>query len=505
MEENYQEPQEHRATEEEIIEKNVTWIILALMVFVIFASVFIFSKQSLRLDESQSLWQTSHTPTKILSIIAQDVHVPFYHVILHFWQVFLGNTVETGRILSLIFFILSIPAVYFLGKRAINQQVGIFAAVLLGVSPFMNWYGNEIRMYSLFTLITILSQYFFLGIFRKGDNDSWLGYILMGVLGLFTHYFFTFLILSQMFFYVFYRHLFPNKSFKKFLIVCIVLACFFSPWLLYVRSLGTEKTAPLLTAPTSVNVFNTFSEFLFGFQNDHLNTILVSLWPLTVLLGFLALRENKKVSPETIFFLMSILIPISVAFIVSVTLRPLFVSRYLIVTIPSLYIFIGWIFSTYPKPLARAMKLVLIFAMLAGLGVEAWSQTNPIRENYREATQYLQENASPKDIIVLSAPFTVYPVEYYYRGTAEIATLPIWDRVSTLPGFSEENLKKDVETLKARNDKLWLLLSYDQGYEKNIKDYFANNFELLESKNFSPGLNLYVYRLRYDPYVIKPE
>ena len=75
-----------------------------LVAFVIALSLLFFSTQSLRLDESQSLWQVSHTPLKILYIVSQDVHVPLYHFLLYTWQYFLGNAVAAARQLSLIFF-----------------------------------------------------------------------------------------------------------------------------------------------------------------------------------------------------------------------------------------------------------------------------------------------------------------------------------------------------------------------------------------------------------------
>ena len=486
-------------------ERHSTLIISGLIVFVIAMSMLIFSHQSLRLDESQSLWQTSHTPTKILNIIAQDVHVPLYHFILHFWQLFLGNSVFTGRVLSLIFFALSIPAVYFVGKRTFNQNIGIFAATLLAISPFMNWYGNEIRMYSLLTLMTIMSQYFFVMIYKTRDKDAWLGYFIVNVFGIFTHYFFFFVLIVQVIFFFSYKSLFPPKALRKFIIIAVILLFIFAPWLYYVHSLGSATNeTPLLVAPTSVNVFNAFSQFLFGFQNDHLNTLLVSLWPLTVLLGFLALRKNKKVTPEAVYMLLSIAIPITAAFIISVTLVPLFVSRYLILTIPSLYLFIGWIFSTYPEALRKVLTTILIFGMLAGLVVEAYSPSNPIRENYHTATDYLSSHTQPQDIIILSAPFTVYPVEYYYHGQAEISTLPIWNRYITgpIPPFDEAKLAQEVNTLKASHEKAYVLLSYNQGYEEKIRIYMDTHFERIDTKNFSTDLTLYVYKLRYDPHVL---
>ncbi|MCC2630794.1 MAG: rane protein-like protein [Candidatus Paceibacter sp.] len=487
------------------LERHSTLIISGLIVFVIGLSLLIFSHQSLRLDEAQSLWQTSRTPSKILNLVAQDVHVPFYHIILHFWQLFVGNSVFAGRMLSLIFFVLSIPAIYFLGKQAFNKRIGIIAATLLAASPFMNWYGNEIRMYSLMTLLAILSQYFFITIYKTRDRDAWIGYFIVNIFGIFTHYFFFFVLVVQVIFFFMYRHLFPQKSLRRFIMIAIILAVLFAPWLLYVRSLDTVSNAsPLLVTPTSVNVFNAFSQFLFGFQNDHLNTILVSLWPLTVLLGFLALRENKKVSPETIYMLLSILIPVAAAFAISVTLVPLFVSRYLILTIPALYIAIGWVFSTYPEALRKVLTSILIFTMLAGLVVEAYSPSAPVREDYKEAATYLDAEVAPQDIIILSAPFTVYPVEYYYKGPAEIATLPIWNRFITgpIPGFNESELPEQVGVLKGSHEKAYVLLSYDQGYEEKIRLYMDHNFERLETRTFSPGLTLYVYRLRYDPRVL---
>jgi mannosyltransferase len=480
------------------------WIIAGLMIFVSVLALTVFSQQSLRLDEAQSLWQTSHTPSKILNIIAQDVHVPFYHFILHFWQLFLGNSVGAGRALSYIFFILSIPAIYALGTRAFNKSIALFATILFSISPFMNWYGTEIRMYSLFTLLTILSQYFYLGIFKTKEyesSESWVGYFVVNLFGIFTHYFFWLVLMVQALFYIAYRDQFPRGSFRKFVITAVVLALIFSPWLGYVKYLDkVGNSSPLLLAPTTVNVFNTFSQFIFGFQNDHLNTILVSLWPLTVLLGFLALRENERVSPTAIYMLMSIIVPIASAFVLSITILPIFVSRYLILTIPSMYLFISWVFSTYPAGLRKTLQAVLIVAMLAGLVVEIINPTAPVKEDYRAAAEYLQTNAKPQDVIVLSAPFTVYPVEYYYRGATEIQTFPIWNRFANgpIPPFTEDKLTTDTNTIKDTHEKAWVLLSYDQGYEEKFRIYMDTHYERIDEKQFSSGLRLFVYKLRYD-------
>jgi mannosyltransferase len=484
----------------EISKKNARVMIALLILFVIALSVFAFSKQSLRLDESQSIWQTSHSLLETYNILAKDVHVPLYETMLHFWIVFFGNGVATVRILSMIFFVLSIPSLYMLGSYAYNRRVGVLASILFCISPFMNWYGNEARMYSLFVLVTILNQYFFIRLWREKNSAAWWGYTITGLLGVYTHYFFALPLLTQAVFYFFNRDIFEKKALKKFIRTAIILTIAILPWVLYVVHLDQiSNSAPLIEAPTTVDLFNTFSQFIFGFQNDHLNTILVSLWPITIILAFITLRKNQGLKKETLFFILSLLFPIVLTFAESAVYTPVFLSRYLIFTLPSLYIFLSSVILSYRHRLQVAVKFILILVMLLTLGVEIVNANAPVKENYRDASNYLMQNASADDIIVVSAPFTIYPVQYYYNGPATLTTLPIWNQLETgpVPPFIASELPTQVGELTANHANLWLLLSYDQGYQHNILSYFQDHYQQLYHHTFSYGMDLYEYKIRY--------
>ncbi|HYC83048.1 MAG TPA: glycosyltransferase family 39 protein [Candidatus Paceibacterota bacterium] len=478
---------------------NRDWIILSgMMALILLLSGLFFANQSLRLDEAQSLWQTSRTPLGILRIIAEDVHVPFYHLILHFWQQFLGSSVIIARFLSLTFFMLSVPAMYYLCRLAYSRSFALFTTLLIAVSPFLNWYGNEIRMYSLLTFVTILNQYFFLRIYKQAGSGNWIFYGLTAVFGIFTHYFFGLMLATQAIFFFLYSDRFPRKSLSRFASVAIAIAITFVPWIFYVQSMGAAgNTKPSIPEPTSINVFNTFSHFLFGFQNDTINTILVSMWPLTVILGFLAVGKGKKLTAETMYFILSVIVPIAAVFILSITYRPLYLSRYLILTLPSLYIFISWIFSTYSPSVSKVAKSALLLVMFTTLTVQAVSATNPVREDYKDVAARLNAETKPQDIVIVTSPFTIYPLEYYYRGHSKIATLPLWDRyqVGPIPAFDESQLPNQVDQLKSHHKRAFVVMSYDQGYHDKIKHYLDNNFKKLDQERFSPGLDLYVYEL----------
>jgi hypothetical protein len=168
--------------------------------------------------------------------------------------------------------------------------------------------------------------------------------------------------------------------------------------------------------------------------------------------------------------------------------------------VPSLYLFLSWFLSSYPKKISIALKGALVAGMLLTLVNQTYSYDTPVRENYEQASNFLSEQATAQDIIILSAPFTVYPIEYYYKGQANIETLPIWNRraVGPIPPFDSGKLPEEVETLRSSHERAFLLLSYDQGYEDDVRIYFDEHFHRLEAREFSPGLRLYVYQLRYD-------
>jgi mannosyltransferase len=478
--------------------------LLAMMLFVLGISYFLLGAQSLRLDEAQSLWQTSHTPSKLLYLVGQDVHVPLYHFMLYFWQLLFGNGVATVRIMSLVLYLVTIPLTYKLGAEAVSRRVGLLAALMLTLSPFMNWYGNEARMYSLLTLVTVVNQIFFLRAWQRGRRSDWICYILSAMVGVYSHYFFLLVLLTQAIYFLLRPQVFPKGTFKRLSGAAILVIAALAPWLLYVVHLGLASgTKPLLSKPTTVDLFNTFSQFIFGFQDDHINTFIVSLWPLTVLLAFLTLQRHRRMSPSVFYLLFGAVFPVIFAFLFSFFIHPFYLSRYLIVALPSLYIFLSWVLSTYGRKLQFTVVTIFLVGMSITLYQEIASSSNPVKENYKSAVEYLNTHAKAQDIVVVSAPFTIYPVEYYYRAPAQLTTLPIWDRfvAANAPTYSPRRLPTEVATLTASHEHLYLLLSYNQGYEKDLKSYFENRYPTIYKHTFSTDLTLYEFQVSYKPLV----
>jgi len=479
--------------------------LLALMVaFAVFFSINVFALNSLRLDEAQSLFQTNRDLAGMLNLVAQDVHVPLYHTLLHFWQIIFGQDIFVARMLSLVFFVGTILMTYKLATYALGRRsIGLFAAFLVTISPFMNWYGSEARMYTMLSFMTVLHVYFFVKIMRMSGSYRWFLWTLTGIIGVYTHYFFIFVLISEFVaLLVLRKKMLDPHALRNIIIGGAVIALSLVPWLYYVYSLGfASNTQPALGVPTAGDLFDTYVQFIFGFQVPLVNTLIISVWPVLVLLAFFALqRTKKKIPAEVTLFVILAVVPVLSAFIISVTIRPFYLSRYLIVALPAVFIFVAWILTRYRPWISRTVKIVLVIVVVALFAVQVVNPNTPVKEDYREAVEYLDMNTKPTDVVVLAAPFTIYPVEYYYKGTAKLTTQPIWNRFESgsVPAFDPKTVEAETKENVGAYQRAWVMLSYDQGYNKDLKDYYDNHYEKLSEKKFSPGLTVYEYRIRYD-------
>lgn len=476
------------------------------------AAVSLFS-QSIRLDESQSIWVSTKSVPAILQMDGQDVLVPLYSILLHFWMQILGTDIIIVRLLSLVFFIATLAVLYQLAKEASGENVAILTITLFSLSPFIMWYSAEARMYTLFTFITCLSHLFFLRMLRSDGKHYKAAYFASTVVGLYTHYFFIFIIASQAIYatasyvkdlYVtrasLWHWIVKSRFLKQYYALLAAAALFFIPWVAYVVSLGSaSNTQPLLAAPTSYNLIQLFVNFIFGFQSNYIQSLMVSLWPLSIFLLFFAFTQKRHFPlHDANYFIALSFLPIVIVFAASF-IKPIFLSRYLIITTPTLFLLLAWTVVNYTRRLVSGLTIGLIVLMFGFLLYQYGSTAVPVKEDYRSVAQYLSRNARPDDIVAVTAPFTIYPMEYSYSGYARIDTIPLWDRyrVGAIPPFTADGLKQQIAGYKKNYSYLWVVFSYDQGYEADIRHFLDTNLEMKKNVQFSPGMRLIEYRLRY--------
>src|SRR4051812_15132690 len=139
------------------------------------------------IDEGISVGIASHPLADIPRVLSQDGNPPLYYLLLHSWMQVTGTSEAATRALSLIFAILAVPASFWAGARVFDRRAGALAAAGAAGSPFLTYYAQETRMYSLVVLLSILASASFVLAFVRGERRHvvWLGVWL--ALLLYTH------------------------------------------------------------------------------------------------------------------------------------------------------------------------------------------------------------------------------------------------------------------------------------------------------------------------------
>ncbi|MGI8419085.1 MAG: glycosyltransferase family 39 protein [Candidatus Levyibacteriota bacterium] len=519
--------------------------VLGIVIIIALSAITLFT-QSIRLDESQSVWLSLKSFDEILKLTAEDVHVPLYGVLLHYWMQILGTDIVSVRSLSFIFYILTIPVLFILSKEAVNRQVAYVTTFFFALSPFILWYSFEARMYSLFTLVTCMAHLYFMRMVRSKGQDGKIGYYISLAIGIYTHYFFLLVILLQAIYaltliiqrimhemkestsltlqkLINFSSIKPHTAFKKFsmfqyikngfvyyktfilsyLLIVVGALILFTPWAYYVISLGSaSNTQPLIPPPSTFNLLQTFVLIMFGFQNEQIQSILVSLWPISIILLFIIFTKRKKVSfSNAEYYALATFLPVALVFMLSY-IKPIFLSRYLIFVSPSLFLLLSWTLVSFSKKIRFVSIFGYTVISILLLYLQISSSQTTVKEDYSGVSKYLAAKTTPSDVIGVSSPFTVYPIEYSYNGHARIDTIPQWNRFKqgdTIPAFSQGAFINQIQTYQKQYDQIYVVLSYDQGYEHTIRTYLDSHYSLTSSKTFANGIIVRSYKINYDP------
>ena len=483
-------------------------IILSIAFFVRFYNL---AGLSLRLDEAQSIWQASHTLEFIRDYMLKNVHLPLHNTLLHFWIRAFGTSEFSVRFMSLIPGMLSVPALYFLSKELIGKKASYITAIIGALSPMWVWYSREIRMYTLLTFISILSYLFFVRLLKYGKFRDYFFYTLVNVVGIYTHYFFGLILIVQVLYFVvgfkskklnfkFYKPKEYTRTFSYLALSGLIFFASFFPWIYQLMvHYGSGSLAPVLAEPTAFNIILSYFEFLNGFLPNSLTSILISLWPVVILVSFMFLTKRQNpFSPGIYLAMLGATVPIVLVYVASVLVTPMYLTRYLIAITPMFYILIAW----YLKELKGASQAVIVpafFVMLTvSLAVQGLSVNSPVRESYREAISFIEESTTPRDIVLVSPPYTIYPFNYYYEGNSAVSTLPIWNKKKgAIPETTEEVLKTDTAILRANRQKFYLMLTTGLHGSDIVKEYFDKHYTKLDKKQFSKDVWVEIYQAEY--------
>ena len=350
-------------------------------------------------DEVWSVKAVSVDYTSTMETLKADVHPPLYYQMLYVWVRLFGTGERAVRSLSGLFFVLSVLAVYGLGRSLYGSKTGLLCATIFLCSPLAILSAQFARMYALLSLLSILSTWLYLQFSVKPDNSRLLFvlYVLVNALGTFTHIAFFFVLFAQIVFHVFFYRRTRIIAFAVAFVLSLIPYTFlWAPVLIRQMSKSAEGIAWVSKPDLPM-----LAEFVFLYGGV--------LWLLIPVLLYLWWRDksSERFSQlrETSFPLWLLVLTILTPLLISLA-KPIFNSRLAIVGVHLFALTIGAVVGTRAN---KFLALLLVGLTAIGLIVLHPGVTNC---DNRATAAYLSQKANNGDAVIFTS-LTRLPIDYY--------------------------------------------------------------------------------------------
>jgi len=467
--------------------------------------------ESIWVDEAYSLrYAFQENSGVVMSEIAQTEAAPFgYYLLLHKWIKWFGTSVFAARFLSVIFGVLAVLLLYFMIVPYFGRKTALLSSLFMAVSMTQVLYSQEIRLYSLFTFLSLFSTYSFLRLFRAETTSSrstkslYLSYglyILAMLLCLYVNYISVFLV----FLFTLYilwnwkrsRHFFFNWILIHTLMGLFLIPLF--PLLLkqyQILNAGAAATYLKLGVPAALAKLGiwmfTLPLVLVGgllaltlvFRKkveSSIRRIKMPSWLFFVaILVFSASYVYLTLSPLTIFGIPLFRVPITNSY---------FLVRHSLFLAPVIYVLFSYLsLKMFSKKLAVISILLILLTSLFSLGVY---YVTPTKMEWEEAVSYIHEQSEGTPSIFLDSGGIAnsFSINYYDQGFSGIHNLT-W---TTGWRQAAELSPQEVAAAFSSEEKFWLLLSKNSRPYDYYQEKVPLNYRLEDSEEFY-GLSLYKY------------
>jgi 4-amino-4-deoxy-L-arabinose transferase-like glycosyltransferase len=351
-------------------------------------------------DEVWSIRTASASVSLELAALKADVHPPLYFLILHPWLHLVGTEERAVRILSGWFYLLSVLALFGLGRQLYGVKTGLLCAVIYLVSPLAILGAQFARMYSLLSLLAILSTWLYLPFTKRGRASHLILvlYVAVNILGTFTHIAFFFLLFAQIVSQVlFYRRLQLQRFLVALALSLLPYLFLWGPILIHQIAISREGTAWVKKPGLAM-----MTDLLLQYGG--------AAWLLLPLLFYLYWRrgferEGIQANPSRHLPLWLFAITLLTPLLIS-TVKPVFNARLAIVGLHLFALSVGAL-------LGRGANLILPIALIA-LSAAFLPLVHPAgdRCDSRAVAEYLTLSARDNDIVIFTS-LTRLPIDFY--------------------------------------------------------------------------------------------
>lgn len=415
-----------------VLSKKTLILLCMILLFGTFLRVHSLGEKSYWLDESVSVFQAERPVADIMKMMHDDMAQPLHTLLLKGWILLFGSSEAATRSLSAVLGVLLILVVYLLGRELFDEQVGLFAALFVAVSPALVWFSQETRPYMLFTFFTACSYCFLIRYLRRTKMIDAVLYVISSVAFLYANAYGVFVLFTQNVLFVI--SLLPPRP---LLLSPPLLSC--RPLFSLHRWIAKKKTKLVHWLLLQIAIVLTFAPGLCLIYYQYFNNIAQLTWippldalalvsifcdlfgsPILLLLAlaiFVAAslsRKPEQYPRESIHLLVLwMAVPLTILTVYSLAMKPLLVYRYVLFIVPAIALLLSYAVCRLSIQWYVRFILAAVIVFTA-LPVVLHSYHDGDKADWRGAAQYLQQHVVVGDRILVHPGYLQVPFIYYY-------------------------------------------------------------------------------------------
>ena len=331
-------------------------------------------KTDLGSDEAFSLYNAQLSIPDIVRLLCQGDNPPLWEILLHGWIRIFGISEVAIRTFSLIFSVLTVVPIYFLGERHLQRFAGIAASLCYCCSTFSIYMSHECRVYSLIGLTATCSVWFFVSIIKEPKLFKFILLTLANLTLLYGHYLSIWIIVMEAMITLTVKPI-RQRIWKPFFIHATVLILLFLPMIpvLYTRFMASGVHGTWIEKTTGI-------EDLYDLFWRICNAPIVTVTAIALLCATLVVWIIRLIRKQYHYSTLSTLtllwlVPLIVSFVLSF-FTGFLLDRYFYFLFPLFYLaIIGYCLSLFPKHKMGGIVLIAVFTLLMAVTCSPDSST----------------------------------------------------------------------------------------------------------------------------------
>lgn len=453
-----------------------------LVLVAFFVRVVSLDYQSLWRDEVDVLRFSALPLSRLIEDLWKEGHNgPLYYLLMRPWLSAAGETEYGLRFPSAVLGVLAVALTWQVGRRMVGTKAATLATLIATVSPYLIWYGQDGKMYTMVATLTLVAMLCLWRGFSSGGRRYWAGFVLAASLAFYVH------LLSALMIGVYAAALpvlWPHYRTRwRAWLICVALltlpylplAVWQMPWLLATFNTGHPHYSVREVLSLLLELYTRGVAQVGGW-------VVPAAFLFAVLMGVFGPRESRPgAARRRVLLTVWLILPIALIYLVSLRV-PVFEPRYLIFISPAFYLLAALGVCRLRRlslTLAGAtLALVLTFSLL-GLSIQA---THPMKSDFRNAASYVSVHRLPGDAVLFQMPYVRYTFEYYF-GSDYAALDGPWTNGGRSAAAAQRELADRLHGL----DSVWFIQSESQLWDERqlTQEWLGDHGRLTDEAHFA--------------------